>query len=95
MTKFWIVNAESIDYCGVSHSFCVEAPDNYTEDMIKENVPLITTAEEAMLNYLDPEDIEDNEDAMLCSIVDIEEWDDERYGSHELQTWAEHFVIEE
>lgn len=95
MSKFWIVNAESVDYCGVSHSFCVETPDNYTEDMIRDNIPLVTTAEEAMLNYLDPDDIENNDDALLCTLENIELWDDEILGDHFTQTWAEHLVIQD
>lgn len=93
MSKFWIVTAESINYCGVSHEFCVEAPDNYDEEMIADNLELITRAEEAMSDYLDEEDMED-EDALLCQLTKIEEWNDAELGDHLVQTWAEHFVIE-
>jgi hypothetical protein len=92
MSKYWRVNAESVEYCGVSHTFCVKAPDHFTEEMIEEYLPLIVRGEEAMIEYLD-EDDQENEDAMLCTLEDIHEWD---YDNPETQTWAEHFeIIEE
>ena len=45
-----------------------------------------------MYDYLDDEDAEDD-DAMLCNLVDLEPWDYEAYGDPKSQAWAEHFEI--
>ena len=92
MSKFWNVNAESLNFCGVSHAFCVEAPDNWDAERIMEHDGLILAGEEAMYDYLDDEDAEDD-DAMLCNLVDLEPWDYEAYGDPKSQAWAEHFEI--
>lgn len=89
--KYFHVNAESVAWrSGVSHSFCVKAPDYYTLYMVENNLQLVLAGEDAMMGYTE-EDDEDNDEANLCTLV-ATEWE---YDDPDTQNWAENFEIKD